>query len=113
MVTLFIKPFCWAELFSGPPLSAESNRFETLADLHGDPQLPGISLVVLRLHLVEGEEPVEGELVVAGEGEVLLHHVPLLVRHLLPACPPVEQVELRPGRRDYLFPYAEQDVRKR
>ena len=47
---------------------------------------------------MEGEEPVESELVVV-EGEVLLDHLPLLVGHLLPACSPVEQVELRPGER--------------
>ena len=64
---------------------------------------------------MESEEPVESELVVV-EGEVLLNHLkkvllvqfssevvlaplPLLVGHLLPACSPVEQVELGPGER--------------
>ena len=85
------------------------------AHLYGNPQFPGVALVVLGLHLVEGEEPVESELVVVERevllnhlkkvllvqfsSEVLLDHLPLLVGHLLPACSPVEQVELRPGER--------------
>ena len=80
-------------------MSGIYNKLSRLVYLDRNSQLPGIALVVLRLHLVQGEEPVEGELVVARQREVLLHHVPLLVRHLLPARPPVEQVELRPEKR--------------
>ena len=64
--------------------------------VHRHPQLPVVSVVVLGLHLVEGEEALQCQLALQ-QGEVLLHHPPLLVTHLLPAGPPVEQVELRPG----------------
>ena len=71
-----------------------------IVNLHSDPQFSGISLVVLSLHLVQGKEAIQGELVVA-QGEVLLHHIPLLVRHLLTTCPPVEQVKLGPEKMEH------------
>ena len=64
--------------------------------LERDPELRLVAVVVLRLHSVQGEEALPGELALH-QGEVVHHHAPLLVTHLFSTGPPVKQVELSPA----------------